>query len=285
MSRQGSRRRAGWMGGTSPICARVLHRCPRREHERKMLARTLPGQGRGHLALQACSSPEPGLDAECAAPRGEGRRGGRSWDRSRAPPPATSRLSGPARRVQRQPLPPPGAPGPAPRPLATLARTERRDAEAATRVLAQRGAATHLRGAPGGRWARRAGAAAGGAPGPAHPGQPRHAEAAAAAGRALSWLPPAAPSTRCLLPPSGSLLLPGLQSPPSTRSRPPSSFLPPLLPLSFLRGAPRQAPVGAGEGLHVEDGPGKSGEAADGRRRPRRDQREALSRKDPAVRL
>lgn len=83
---------------------------------------------------------------------------------------------------------------------------------------------------------------------PSRPAAPRHAEAAAAAaaaaGRALSWLPPSAPCARRLLPPSGSLLLPGLQSPPSTRSPPappPFSLLSSHCPSRERLSAPRQA--------------------------------------------
>lgn len=85
---------------------------------------------------------------------------------------------GPGSVRKAQPTPPrPSTPGvPAPpgaRPGHCSRGATQRPASASP--SSRRGAATHLRGAPGGAGSRRGGAAAaGGAPGPSHPGRPHH---------------------------------------------------------------------------------------------------------------
>lgn len=175
------------------------------------------------------------------------------------------------------PPPPPG--GSAPPGARPRARTARCDAEG--RRLRSR-SVWRSHSPVGG--ARRAGGAAGrgssrGRPraSPSRPAAPRHAEAAAGGsggggtGTQLApSLPPSAPSARHLLPPSGSLLLPGLQSPPSTRSPPApppfpllSSHCPSRERLSSRRLAPAETrrrtelAAGAREGLAARS-PGKS---------------------------
>lgn len=115
------------------------------------------------------------------------------------------------------------------------------------RAPARRGAATHLLGAPGGPGARRTGAAAGGAPGQAHPGQPRRdtRRRRRRDGRSAGSLPPRPAPAASSRPPAPSFF-PGSNRhlPPVPRPRRllfPSSP-PTVLPRARL-GAPRQAPA------------------------------------------
>lgn len=162
------------------------------------------------------------------------------------------------------------------------------------RAPAWRGAATHLWGAPGGPGARRTGAAAGGAPGPAHPGQPRRdtrrrwrrdgrsagslplhpAPAASSRPQAPSFFPgsnrhlPPAPRPRRLLSPS---------SPPTVLPR--ARFgAPRQAPAETRRRSGSQSPGGIARGKKTAPGSLRPGEAAEGHRCPRRGQKDRAGR-------
>lgn len=152
-------------------------------------------------------------------------------------PPLGHLLGGPAAPAPcdpRHPDPssgwPPGYPRPfassvAPRPLATAPDTARPAGTSGRRPPAQRRAATHLRGAPGGAGARRGGAAAGEAPGPAHPARGPRRAAAEEAG-------------------AGAPQSPVLPLEPCSRARPPrrSDLLPPSFPPALLPSCPGSNP-------------------------------------------
>lgn len=216
------------------------------------------GDARAHTRSQtgpraAAARPCPARGPVCAgtaAPRAAGapRSAGRVCARTREGVAARARgglprplvtftaserpLRGPGRGAQ-----PAARPAP-PRPLAPALGTARTAVTQTPPPPAPRAAATHLRGAPGGAGARRGGAAAGGAPGPAHRGRvraARDAEAAAAGAPRSAGLPPAPAAPRArgrsLHPRSRP---PRLQSPRPARSPPLVLLLSPSSPPHLL---------------------------------------------------
>lgn len=141
---------------------------------------------------------------------------------------------------------------------------------------ARLGAATHLWGAPRGPGARRTGAAAGGAPGPAHPAQPRRdTRRRRRDGRSAGSLPPRPAPAASSRPPAPSFF-PGSNRhlPPAPRPRrllSPSS--PPTVLLRARRGRLRLRladGAAARVGSHVGRQPWEASdrEAAEGQQTP-----------------